>query len=445
MICCFPSMKEKITRTIIFAVAGIFRWFHRYRGVFVALPRAAGRPLVALVRFFARHVFVFPYRLFLVLRRLFRVWGLPAAGGARVLLSYRLLAHLTIIAVVLAVGVTNVSAAAQGAASTGENSVLFALAGGEDDTLEDVVDDTIPTVVHGYYEPDAVSPPAFGDHDDIGFDEEALSAPQFAAGDALVQPPISEGAPSVAPRTRVEYYVVRAGDTAAGIASRFGVSINTILWENKLTIRSVLQPGDRLAILPTTAITHTVRRGDTVQSIAKQYGSAPEKILAWNPADLRVGDKVMVPDGTPPAPPAPPRLAPVARILRPANAPVGEGRMVWPTAWRIITQYFRWRHSGIDIDGDYTTPIYAADAGVVIHAGWGRTRGGYGIYVDIDHGNGLVTRYGHASKLFVSVGDPVARGQSIAMVGTTGRSTGTHLHFEVIKNGRKVNPLEYVR
>ena len=105
-------------------------------------------------------------------------------------------------------------------------------------------------------------------------------------------------------------------------------------------------------------------------------------------------------------------------------------KLIWPTDWRVITQYFTY-HTGVDIDGDYNTVSHAAADGVVIYSGWRR---GYGMTVEINHGNGIVTRYAHNSKFYVS-GDVVSAGQTIAQTGSTGRSTGTHLHFEVIRTG----------
>ncbi|XID74823.1 M23 family metallopeptidase [Alkanindiges sp. WGS2144] len=98
-------------------------------------------------------------------------------------------------------------------------------------------------------------------------------------------------------------------------------------------------------------------------------------------------------------------------------------------------------HSGIDLAAPTGTPIYATGDGVVTHSGWGR---GYGNYVEIDHGNGYVTRYGHASRLYVSVGDQVKANQNIAAVGCTGRCTGPHLHYEVLKDGKRENPATYL-
>ena len=133
---------------------------------------------------------------------------------------------------------------------------------------------------------------------------------------------------------------------------------------------------------------------------------------------------------------------------RPTWYPTGTFR--WPISGR-ITSYFGGRsspggigstnHQGIDIAGSYGTPVYAADGGTVTYAGW---MGGYGYLVQIDHGNGYVTRYGHNSSLTVSVGDHVYKGQQIARVGSTGNSTGNHCHFEVRYNGVARNPLNYL-
>jgi murein DD-endopeptidase MepM/ murein hydrolase activator NlpD len=118
--------------------------------------------------------------------------------------------------------------------------------------------------------------------------------------------------------------------------------------------------------------------------------------------------------------------------------------MIWPTPGRRITQYYSWSHQGLDIGDKIGTPLYAADDGVVIIAqgGW---NGGYGNTILLDHGGGKRTRYGHASKLFVKVGDEVKKGETIAAMGSTGRSTGPHLHFEVLVNGTRYNPLNYIK
>ena len=116
--------------------------------------------------------------------------------------------------------------------------------------------------------------------------------------------------------------------------------------------------------------------------------------------------------------------------------------MQWPTPSRRLNQYFKFRHTGIDIDGDVGSPVYAADSGVVESVVYARY--GYGYHVVINHGGGRETLYAHNSKIFVKPSKSVKRGQSIAAIGLTGRTTGAHLHFEVIMNGGKRNPLSYL-
>jgi murein DD-endopeptidase MepM/ murein hydrolase activator NlpD len=130
--------------------------------------------------------------------------------------------------------------------------------------------------------------------------------------------------------------------------------------------------------------------------------------------------------------------------LAPAAAPPDPGatrarvvRFAWP-AQGIITQPFTRFHPGIDIANDVGTPENSADAGTVVFAGWG----GYGLYVEIDHGNGFHTIYGHLSKLLVRTGQTVTRGQRIGLMGATGRATGPRLHFEIRYQGVPQNPLD---
>lgn len=443
------NLKLRVLRLIV----GFFKALRSNDGRAFNRIVALSAPLRAGGRFVARSLLVPGLRAVLHLRRITRKYGLTTGKLLINLIAHRSAVHAAVILVSVSVGVLNLRAREVRADNYGERSVLYSIiaGGGSDEFLEegiafDEVGDSAPPAP--WYQ-DSVS--AAPHTDDINFEDEVALNPDFLGGGVIsAQPADPLGIPVLAARTTPEFYVVRPGDTLASIAVRFGVKTSTILWENKLTERSVIRPGDRLNILPTDGVTHIVKKGENVDAIAKRYNGSKEQLLAWNalPPDgqLRVGESLIVPGGRPPAPSVAPRrpAAPSGRTVARGSV-VGTGTMIWPTDWRVITQYFRWRHSGLDIDGDYNTKIYASDSGVVTHAGWGRTRGGYGIYIDIDHGNGLFTRYGHASKLFVSVGDQVTRGQSIAMVGTTGRSTGTHLHFEVIKNGRKLNPLQFIR
>ncbi len=280
-----------------------------------------------------------------------------------------------------------------------------------------------------------------------------------AGGQALLKPIIIPGAlPIAGKRSSVVAYEVQAGDSLGAIAAHFGVSVTTVLWENNLTERSLIRPGDILKIPPTSGIMHTIKRGDTLKRIAALYGTKPEEIIDFNNlnpngTDLKIGERLMIPGGVKPrqyvAPSAPRTMASLYRRAAPpgSSAAASAAGFIWPSAARALTQYFSWRHSGIDIAGAWQSPIYSSRAGVVekSQCGW---NGGYGCYVIIDHGGGLRTLYGHSSVLLVSPGESVQAGQTIALMGNTGHvrgKTGIHVHFEIFVNGRRVNPLGYVR
>lgn len=287
------------------------------------------------------------------------------------------------------------------------------------------------------------------------FDDEEVGHFESPIANAVrVQPEFETGQPST--RTKVETHVVQNGETLGFIAETYGISVQTILSANGLSGSGLIRPGQSLKILPMDGLAYVVKKGDTINSIATKYRSDAQQILEENGladgSSLKVGMELMLPGGRAPAAPAP---KPPARItgsvkdlVTPAPAPdrVGTGKMLWPTAARRITQYWRGsRHTGVDIAGPSGTAIYAADDGVVTFSGW--NKGGYGNMIVIDHGGGIYTRYAHASKNLYGVGDTVKRGDVIQLMGSTGRSTGPHLHFEVMSGStsRRVNPLDWVR
>ncbi len=270
-----------------------------------------------------------------------------------------------------------------------------------------------------------------------------------AGGRAIVAPITLPGAPEEGERRSTSNYVVKPGDTIGAIAERFGVSVETILWENSLSLHSRIRPGDILKILPRTGVQHVVKKGDTLNAISKKYDVEIDKIKSSNRYDeeskLVIGETLIIPDGRPLRTySAPSRSSVVVRapISVPRASDSGTA-LLWPTSGHVITQYYHARHSGMDIDGDYDSPIYASADGVVVTAGWNSN--GYGNYIIVDHGGGLKTLYAHSSKIFVTRGQRVSRGEVIAMVGTTGHSTGTHLHYEVRVGNRRMNPLRYIR
>ena len=250
-------------------------------------------------------------------------------------------------------------------------------------------------------------------------------------------------------------YTVSSGDSIISIASSFGVSPQTIMMENKLTDSSTLKPGQKLNILPTTGISHTVGKTETVESIATRYKVSEDDILDLNDIelaeDVSAGATLVIPLAKVEMPKTATTIVKnntnqisLKQAATPANF-IGGSDFIWPTPVRSITQGYHKLHSGLDISNSRKESIYASADGFVELSGW---RTGYGNTVIINHGNGFKTLYGHSSEIYVKAGEQVTKGQVIAKQGNTGRvrgATGIHLHFEIIKNGVKVNPLSYVR
>ncbi|BDG61786.1 peptidoglycan DD-metalloendopeptidase family protein [Caldinitratiruptor microaerophilus] len=239
------------------------------------------------------------------------------------------------------------------------------------------------------------------------------------------------------PPGRPATYTVRTGDTLGAIARRLGVKVEALRVANGLTGDTIF-PGQVLTVPGERPTEHVVRAGDTAWDIARLYGITLEELAAVNPdledlGLLQVGQALRLPAG---ARWQGEEAAPDVRI-----AP--DARFVWPASGPISSPYGpRWGrfHSGIDIAANAGDPILAARAGVVDLAGW---VGGYGNTVILRHADGSRTLYAHSSRVLVRPGDRVRQGQVIARVGSTGRSTGPHLHFELIA-GRPVDPMRYL-
>lgn len=304
--------------------------------------------------------------------------------------------------------------------------------------------------------------------DEVVYNQDLVGT--FAGGMVINKPLLMTGSVSKQGSGRKEsvQYIVVSGDSLNGIAAKFGVNVSTILWENNLTVKSKLKLGQVLNVPPASGVMYTVKKGDSLLKIAKTYGASTADIVTFNNLasdghDLRIGERIMIPGGIKPE-----TKVVVSKLVTQKNGkkyltqeqvygevvtPPSSGQspsasgFVWPSGSHMITQYFGWKHHALDIAGPFQTPTYAAKAGVVekSQCGWNN---GYGCVVIIDHGNGVKTLYGHHSKLLVSVGEQVETGQTIALMGNTGNVrgiTGIHVHFEVIVNGVRVNPLGYVR
>lgn len=252
------------------------------------------------------------------------------------------------------------------------------------------------------------------------------------------------------PRTAIEVYTVKAGDTVLGIAARYGIQPETILWANSQLESNPdrLSIGDQLNILPFNGVLHVVKPGDTLSGLAAKYKVDVDKLIGYEPnqladasAALQVGSQIVIPDGTKPfvAPQAPPSAV---YVDAPSDAIKGSGSFSWPTSGN-ITQQFWSGHRAIDIGSWVGAPVKAADSGYVVLAGGG-WNGGYGNHVIIDHGNGFTTLYAHLTSIFVKPGESVSRGQQIGTVGNTGNSTGPHLHFEIMYQGIQRNPYNWL-
>lgn len=248
------------------------------------------------------------------------------------------------------------------------------------------------------------------------------------------------------PRDKILNYEVKEGETISSVATDFGISESTILWENDLTSASQIKAGQKLKILPVSGVAHKVAGGDTIYSVAKKYQANAQAIIDFPFNDvgddfqLSTGQVLIVPDGAPPEKPKP---APTQYLASgQQNLPIeslGSAQFIWPAAGQ-LAQYFSWYHPGLDISNLAGGPIHASDSGTVIVAGWPDNQG-YGNRVIIDHGNGFTTLYAHMSAIYVSVGQKVSKGDVLGMMGSTGRSTGVHLHIEIRKNGQALNPL----
>jgi len=251
---------------------------------------------------------------------------------------------------------------------------------------------------------------------------------------------------SVKPRDSIVNYSVVGGDTLASIAKKFNISVDTIKWTNNLKTDTI-KPGQSLKIPPVTGVVHKVVSGETIYTIAKKYSTNAQKIVNFPFNDftdldsfgLTAGQTLYVPDGV--IEEEQPRVS--QRFLAQIQAGVrGSSNFIWPTSG-MITQYPVWYHMALDIANSSGPAVIAADSGTVIFVGC--VRYGYGCHVIIDHNNGYQTLYGHLSSYSVEAGDSVSQGNQIGVMGSTGMSTGTHLHFEVRSGGTLLNPLNFLK
>ena len=275
------------------------------------------------------------------------------------------------------------------------------------------------------------------------------------------------------PRMDVTTYEVQKGDSVFGIADKFGLKPTTILFGNYNTLKDspdLLKPGQQLNILPVDGTYYQWIETDSLTTVAKYFGVDPEIIINYpgnhldpdaigdlNHPNIAGGTWLIVPGGkreftswTAPAQLV--RSDPSVHVWGPGvcggikYVQVGYGTFVYPTVehWLSGTPYTpEIRHFGVDFAGSMGNAIYATDAGTVVYAGWNDW--GYGNLVILDHGNGWQSLYGHLSQINVSCGQAVGQGDVIALMGSTGHSTGPHLHFELMNaTYGYVNPFDWL-
>ena len=462
------SLGRKVILLALRTATIFFRIFRQVWRAFTYLWKLFLRPVVSRAQRVAWCWMIIP--LYKRLRGAFKIirhiFG-PARYRLVGMLANRYTGHVVLILVILFTVTHNLYAKEIRTDAYGRNSLLFHLIKNEEiyDEEEVIVEeaeeqagnisaDVKPLKYNDYIGAVSALPSANGSQQQDIFEQATV----VQGGSAIVKPVnVAEiaGHGDQPKRNTAETYIVQEGDTLSVIALDFGVSVDTILWENGLSARSIIRPGDTLRILPVSGVSYTVRSGDTLLGIAHTYDVPVQDIMEFNNFDgastLVIGKNIILPGAEPVSsrlarpqtPVSSSRLGFITDIFRKApSVPAGEN-LLWPVPGRRITQYFRgWRHTGVDIAGlNETDDIYAARGGVVTVAGW--NSGGYGYRVIVDHGGGMLTLYAHMSKIFVQIGQRVEKGRVLGKVGSTGRSTGPHLHFEILIGGTRVNPLSY--
>ncbi|MBC7881395.1 MAG: M23 family metallopeptidase [Anaerolineae bacterium] len=248
-----------------------------------------------------------------------------------------------------------------------------------------------------------------------------------------------------ATQSRIQTHVVVVGDTLQSLAERYAVTAESILLSNALGEKTTLIPGQKLLIPPQASMLYRVQAKDTLASVATHFNISAEAIIQATGTSLSdflsSGQILVIPDeDTVAKQPTSEALA-----LRSTDSKSAKS-YAWPVAGYVGSPYGMRHgrpHKGIDIVGPIGSPVVSARSGVVIFAGW--LHGGFGNAVDVLHGDGVVSRYAHLSRVLAKAGQTVERGQSVGARGCTGRCTGPHLHFEIHVGGRAVNPLSYLR
>ena len=284
---------------------------------------------------------------------------------------------------------------------------------------------------------------------DVLMEFNGLESSDIYPGDELLIPyleatgGVAETAP--APPKGFATHTLQTGESLSTVAGRYGLDVEDVVGANPdISSLDMLPAGIELLIPPEPGLVVTLQPGENLRELIRIYGLSPLKVMEANdfqsPADIRPGVMVFLPD-----------VPPTRALERLALVREAENRYVWPVHGR-ITSYFGRRnlgmgtagfHRAIDVAAPQGTPVVAARSGTVIYAGWSDQ--GYGNLVKLRHAGGDESWYAHHSDLSVSEGEYVRQGDMIGLVGSTGLSTGPHLHFEVYEAGVPVDPLSYLR
>ena len=239
---------------------------------------------------------------------------------------------------------------------------------------------------------------------------------------------------------KYDEYIIEEGDNLTTISRKIGANLDTLVSVNKITNANRLRPGQKIVIPNRNGLLYTIKKDESIEEIAERYDVSLNRVLSFNkisdPNDIEVGDDIFLPGA---------KYTLDERIDK-----FGQMFSIPTTITRISSVFgyrvhpitgVRTKHMGVDIPGRLNTPVYAARKGKVIFAGYS---GGYGNLVIVRHDKGYTTYYGHLNSITTRVGSTVGVGVMIGRMGSTGRSTGSHLHFEVRRNGVALNPADFI-
>ncbi|MBI4652735.1 peptidoglycan DD-metalloendopeptidase family protein [Candidatus Kuenenbacteria bacterium] len=431
------GIKDKF---FIFFILNLFSLLRLFKKIIVFLTKQLKKAIVLIS--FAGHNLIkilclYFYKIYLLFKK--QIQKTLGLKDFSLLKGYSLF-YISFFVIILLVAFDNLKVKAMDTGMIRQNTILYHLLNEQE---EEFITETDILVINSSFDQYLSNNQPFLETESEDQKEETIVVQE---GTVLVKPNISVTIETPQIRTKPIQYIVKAGDVISGIAKRFNVSVNTILWENNLKNYSIIKPGDELIILPLTGVVHKVAKGESLGTIAKKYKVAVEEILKMNELvndNIKINQKIIIPGGSKYFP----SIFSKKQYAFLPNKFISSkewGKFIWPTSSHKINQYYHSGHKGIDIHGiNYSSPIYASADGIIKQTIYSNR--GYGRYIIISHKNNINTLYGHMSKLFVEREQAVKKGQVIGLLGTTGHSTGPHLHFEIRINGQKVNPLKYIR